>query len=200
MDWLSLSANIPRDRDFPPRAHRLSALQAVVDGRQYDALAYPFSAERNPFGEYIPLAQRRPSVRTNLCRTVVDDSVSLLFSEGHFPAVQSPSETTREALVALIKATQLNQVMIDAATRGSVGSVAILFRVLRNKPFFSVLDSAYLTPEWDPEDPDRLVRVTERYKVRGSDLRGYVAEYPAVDHWYVRQWDDQAETWYVPRL
>ncbi len=36
-------------------------------------------------GEYIPLRLRRPSVRYPLCRTVVEDSVSLLFSEGHFP-------------------------------------------------------------------------------------------------------------------
>jgi hypothetical protein len=201
LDWLSLQASQTHDRDLPERAHRLTALMTVVDGRQYDALAYPFSAERNGAGEYVPLAQRRPSVRSNLCRTVVDDSVSLLFSEGHFPAVQSPSETTREALVALIKATQFNSIMIDAATKGSVGSVAILFRVLRNKPFFSVLQPAFLTPMWDPEDPDRLIAVQERYKVRGSDLRarGYTVEFEAADYWFQRIWDDTAETWFLPQ-
>jgi hypothetical protein len=61
LDWLSLQASQTHDRDLPERAHRLTALMTVVDGRQYDALAYPFSAERNGAGEYVPLAQ--PSVR-----------------------------------------------------------------------------------------------------------------------------------------
>ena len=135
---------IPRDPHYPARARTLDILKRVMDGRLYDALPYQFHEERGAGGEYIPLRNRRPSVRYALCRIVVEDSVSLLFSEGHFPAVQSPSETTREALAALIKATALNQIMIDAATRGSVGSVAILFRVLKGKPFFTVLNSAAL--------------------------------------------------------
>ena len=58
--------------------------------------------------------------------------------------------------------------MRGAATRGSVGSVALLFRVLRGRPFVSVLPTAFLTPVYDPESPDTLISVTEPYNVRGS--------------------------------
>ena len=54
--------------------------------------------------------------------------------------------------------------------RGSVGSVAILLRVLRGRIFFDVLDTTYLTPVWDPEAPDTLLPVTEKYKVPGALL------------------------------
>ena len=40
--------------------------------------------------------------------------------------------------------------MVEAALRGSVGSVAILMRVLRGRVFLDVFDTAFLTPEWGP--------------------------------------------------
>lgn len=126
----------------------------------------PFCDEVNGAGEYIPLRMRRPSLRGGLCRGVVDDSVSLLFSEGHFPSVHSADKATVEALSALIKERALNEVMVEAATLGSVGSVAILLRVLSGKVFFSAMSTAFLTPTWNPEDPDQLVSVTECYNVK----------------------------------
>ncbi len=47
----------------------------------------------------------------------------------------------------------------------------MLLRVLRGRIFFSALDSLFLTPGWDPEAPDQLLGVTERYKVRGAHPR-----------------------------
>ena len=51
--------------------------------------------------------------------------------------------------------------------RGSIGSAAVLLRVLRGRIFFQVLNTMYLSPTWSVEEPDTLVRVTERYKVAG---------------------------------
>jgi hypothetical protein len=61
--------------------------------------------------------------------------------------------------------------MHEAAWRGSVGSSAILFRVLKQRPFFNVMDTRYLTPFWQAEAPDTLERVAEKYRVRGEKLR-----------------------------
>ena len=72
---------IPRDPAYPARARTLDILKRVLDGRLYDVLPYQFHEERGAGGEYIPLRSRRPSVRYALCRIVVEDSVSLLFSE-----------------------------------------------------------------------------------------------------------------------
>jgi len=191
---------IGSDADYGERVRRLDILQRVLEGRLYDVLPYEFHEERGAGGEYVPLRQRRPSVRYPLARIVVDDSVSLLFGDGHFPAVDSSDGRVRTALADLARESGLNAVMLDAGRAGSIGSVAVWFRVLRGRPFFNVVNTKFLTPEWDPQEPDRLLRVTERYKVQGGVLaaRGYLDCEPSGLYWFMRQWDDDAESWFVP--
>jgi hypothetical protein len=191
---------IPRDPRYPLRARTLDILKRVLDGRLYDVLPHQFHEERGAGGEYIPLRNRRPSVRYALCRTVVEESVSLLFSEGHFPTIDCDDRVTRAALGDMAKETRLNLTMINAAIRGAIGSVAILMRVLRGRVFFDVLDTTYLTPEWDPQEPDTLLRVTEKYRVTGDLLlaTGYEIAESTTDYWFVRSWDTDGETWFIP--
>lgn len=191
---------VPRDNDYPQRVRKLTILNRVVDGTLYDALPYHFHEERGPTGEYIPLRQRRPSVRYPLCRIVVEDSVSLLFSEGHFPTIDSPDPKVRAAFANIVKETRLNLTMTQAAMSGATGSVALLLRVLKGRPFIDVLDTMYLTPTWDPSEPDMLARVDERYKVTGADLlrNGYAIDDPDEQYWFARCWDARSETWFQP--
>jgi hypothetical protein len=191
---------IPYDRDFPPRTRRLELFKRVLDGTLYDVLPYEFHEERTAGGEYIPLRQRRPSVRYALARIVVEDSSALLFSDGHFPAIDCSDREMRSVLAALLRSTRLNAVMAEAVRRGSIGSVAILLRVLRRRIFLDVLDTICLTPVWDAQCPDSLLHVTERYKVSGSDLmaQGYKISDPDKIYWFERCWDKVWETWYVP--
>jgi len=95
---------------------------------------------------------------------------------------------------------RLNSVMQEAALAGSVGSVAILMRVLRGRIFFSVLRSMHLSPVWDSEEPDTLTAVVERYKVRGAVLvtQGYEIDDPKSEYWFMRRWDIECETWFLP--
>lgn len=202
-DFRTLQAGYSPDKDLPPRASRLLALTRVIEGSMYDELQHPFAEEKNGADEYIPLAKRRPSARTRFCATVVNDAVSMLFSEGHFPSVDCHDEPTRDALTKVISDSNLNVAMIDASTRGSVGSVAILMRVLGARVFWKVMPAPYLTPTWQDDAPDVLESVTERYKVKGEVLRanGYAiadADLPA-EFWFQRTWDDHAETWFVPQ-
>jgi hypothetical protein len=198
-----LAQKFPRDPDYPARVRTLAIMRAVLDGTIYDVLPYEFFEEYNDAGEYVPLRDRAPSVRSNLCRAVVEDSVALLFGERHFPTVVCEDEAARAALETLIRETTLNAVMMDGATRGSVGSVVFHMRILKGRLFFDVLDTAYLTPTWDPDAPDRLLRVTERYKVKGEDLaaQGYKIAPDALgeDHWFQREWDPEREIWYRPQ-
>ena len=156
----------------------------------------------NDGGEYVPLRERRPSVRNNLCRTVVDDSVSLLFSEGNFPTVECTDEAHKAQALRLVKELRLNEVMIDAATRGAVGSVAILLRVLDSRLFLNVIDTCYLTPQWNNAAPDTLQCVTEKRKVDGKSLQaaGYAIapDDAATLFWFQRQWDAGGERWFLP--
>lgn len=196
----TICALIPRDPDYPPRARALDILRRVLNGTLYDVLPYQFHEEKSVGGEYIPLRNRQPSVRYALCRVVVEDSVALLFSEGHFPTIDSADKTVVAALADIVKETRLNQLMVDAALRGSIGSVAILMRVLRGRIFFDVIDTIFLTPTWNPTAPDTLVSVTEKYKVLGSVLaaNGYNILDDDAQYWFMRTWDAQDETWYVP--
>lgn len=200
--YKTIQSTWDQDKDMPPRAFRLSMLQRVLNGTMYDKLPHPFHTERTGADEYVPLRDRRPSVRTNLCRTVVDDSVALLFSEGNFPTVELPNLDQKKQMKRLLDEIGLNEVMIDAATRGSVGSIAIMLKILKGRAFLGVMDTDALTPEWDPEAPDTLLRVTEQYKVSGKDLDA--AGYAILDDelgatfWFRREWDAVAETWFWP--
>lgn len=196
----TIAALMPADPDHTPRTARLSLYKRVHDGTLYDVLPYEFQDERTSAGEYIPLRQRRPSVRYPLARIVVDDSVSLVFSDGHFPTIDTEDAALRSILTDLAVETNLNMVMQEAALRGSVGSVAILVRILKGRVFLKVLESLYLTPAWDPEAPDTLLSVIEKYKVPGSILAtmGYPIDDPQALYWFMRVWDSQSETWFQP--
>jgi hypothetical protein len=191
---------ISRDPDYPPRTWVLDTLTRVLNGHLYDVLPYDFHEERSSAGEYIPLRRRRPSVRYPLCRVVVEDSVSLLFSEGHFPTIDCPDRVTQNSLASIVRESRLNLVMTEAATRGSVGSVAILLRVLNGRIQFQVMDSIYLTPTWNPKEPDTLLAVTERYKVSGAQLsaNGFEVLNANAEYWFQRSWDCDTEMWYIP--
>lgn len=191
---------IPRDPQYPGRGRTLDILKRVLDGKLYEVLPYQFHEERGAGGEYIPLRNRRPSVRYALCRIVVEDSVSLLFSEGHFPTIDCADRAIRGSLADIVKETRLNLTMTEAAIQGAIGSVAIVMRVLRGRVFFNVLDTTFLTPEWDPQEPDTLLRVTEKYKVPGAQLAssGYEIADNAIDYWFTRTWDAEGEIWFVP--
>jgi hypothetical protein len=196
----AISQLIGADQALPHRAQRLAMYQRVLDGTLYDDLPYAFQDERNGAGDYIPLRQRRPSVRYGLCRMVVEDSVALLFSAGHFPSIDCPEPAVVKALGDVIRENQLNALMIDAALAGSVGSVALWMRVLRGKLHFSVIRTLYLTPIWRAEAPDSLEAVTERYRVRGAELieRGYRDIDPTLSYWFQRRWTATDELWFDP--
>ena len=191
---------IPRDADYPRRTRELDILRRVLDGNIYDVLPYRFDEERGPSGEYIPLRLRRPSVRYPLARIVVEDSVALLFGEGHFPTFDCANRNVQTALMDIAKESRLNLVMTEAAIKGSIGSVAILMRVLKGRVFFQPLDACYLRPYWSLDEPDALVRIVERYKVKGSQLSslGYDILDISKEYWFMREWTPTEEVWYKP--
>lgn len=202
--YKAIKNKIPRDKDYPLRQYEIDCLTRVIDGTLYDGLKYGFQEEKiDGIGEYIPLRDRRPSVRYALCKIVVDDSVSLIFSEGHFPCVYAETESTRKALASIVKDSKINALMIEAATIGSVGSVAIFMRVLSNRLFFKAYSTQYLTPIWKKDAPDTLEKVVEKYKVKGEVLAemGYEIDEDDlhVDFWFQREFDDISEIWFIPK-
>lgn len=195
-----LAGAVPNDRDYPARAWTLAVRRAVLQSKIFDSLKYGFQEEKSQSGEYIPIRDRRPSVRYNLCKVVVHDSVSLLFDDSHFPEVDAEDENSQDKLRAVIKESKLHEAMTEAAIRGSVGSICIWMRILDNRVFFQVFDTDFLTPVWDPTKPDQLLKIIERYKVTGIDLinQGYSGIDRAKKYWFQRDWNAENETWYLP--
>lgn len=204
MDFIGLQESVGRDEDYPERQFRLNMLTRVLRGTLYDHLEYAFEDETNGAEEYVPLRERRPSVRsgTALMSLVVDDSVSMLFSEGHFPEIECDNEEKRDQLNAIIGECNLNEQMIEGATVGSVGSVVFWLRILEGRAYIEVMPTEFLTPEFNPERPDELVRVTEQYKVKGDVLADMGYSIPKDDlnqmHWWRRDWDATSEIHYLP--
>lgn len=200
----SLTDLIDKDSDYPARCFRLDMLSRVLNGTIYDHLTNDFNTEKTKNGEYVPIRDRRPSVKYRLPKIVVDDSVSMLFSEGHFPEIDCDDQAIADALNALRKQSRLNEVMINAATIGSVGSVAIFMRVLNNRVFFKPTCTQYLTPTFDPLNPEQLIKVREEYKTKGSvlDGLGYTIKDDEMnaDFWFRREWDFNDETFFMPWL
>lgn len=204
MSFKHISSKYPRDRDLPIRSYRLDLFRRLRDGTFYDILDREFDDEFNGAGEAIQLKNRQPSVHvgTNLLRTVVNDSVGMLFGEGRFPVVDTADVQTRDVIRDLIKESDLVRVMRDAAFRGSIGSIAIQMRVLKTRVFFDAHETLFLTPEYDPEEPDTLIGMRERYKVIGEDLadRGYAIADDDLNakFWFQRVWDLNREAWFQP--
>ena len=198
----SIVQTLKKPPGLPDRAARLDVRNRVLDGTIYDSLPHQFSDETSASGEYIPIKQRKPSVRYNICRMVVEDSVSMLFGEGRFPSITCEDEATKDLIADLIDESNLAEIMVDAATRGSVGSIAILMRILKGRVFWQVMPTLTLTPRWDPEEPDRLLDVTERYQVPGKTLQGMgyplTDDQAAMQYWFQRVWDINSETWFQP--
>jgi hypothetical protein len=133
---------------------------------------------------------------------VVEDSITLLFGEGRFPGVACADGQLQQVISDIVNETMLNRVMLDAALRGSVGSVVVVLRVFHGRLFFEAMDTLYLTPVWRRDAPDTLETVTERRKVKGALLReqGYDVADPdlGADFWFMRVWDQRDEKWYMP--
>jgi hypothetical protein len=200
-----IKSQIDWDKDLCDRAKMIDLYSRVYDGEIYDHLKYFFFQERDFSNNYIPINKRQPSVKTNFCKLVVDNSVSLLFGTDHFPNVVSKDESFRQSLEEVIKEYHLQELMILAATIGATGSVCIFVRVYEGVLNFEARNTKYLTPIFDKQYPSRLSNLTERYKVKGSVLldAGYTAKQiqkPSQFYWFHRTWDDTSETYYLPYL
>jgi hypothetical protein len=199
-----IKSKIKQDNDFPERTFILDIYNRFLDGTFYDHLNYHYYEEINNSGETISIFDRRPSVRLRLAKMVVDDSVSLLFGYGHFPTFETSNDELRNQLDDIKKSTNLNEVMTHAATRGSVGSIAILFKIIDGYPSFKPICTQYLTPVFRDDSPDILCAVREKYKVKGKDLFEYGYTQIDIDdhqyYWIERIWDDNTETRFLPYL
>jgi hypothetical protein len=199
-----------RDTDYPDRYYNLMLHKKILDGTLYDCFDYGYHEEYIGLNdsEYVPIANRAPCLNQglNLLRSVVEQSVSFLFGEDRFPSFMIDDDDTKKFVDDAVRDLKLVLVFQDAATRGAAGSVAIHAWISKNdRLFVKVHDTIFLTPFFDMDEPDTLIRIVEKKKVMGSDLRNLAnPPYQIADDelntifWFMREWDDKDETWYLP--
>lgn len=203
MDFLSFKNLHKCDHDYDKRTFELQMYRRVLDGTIYDCLPYAFyqTISTGTAKESIPLSKRRPSVRNGLCKVVVDQTVSLLFGEGRFPTISCKDDIkTKEMLDEIVAASNLNLVMTDAAIKGSVGSVAIILKLIKGRLFFEAYCTEYLTPTFNAENPEELINIRQKCKKKGDEL--IKMEYDDIDeheiYWWMRDWTQNSEVYYIP--
>lgn len=199
---------IKRDQDYPARAYMLSIFKMILDGTLYcEAFDRQYHDEwgGNDANQYYIAEQHRaPSVTSGLAlmRAVVEESVSFLFGNDRFPEFMVDDEDTKDFIEKTVTDTRLVEIMQDAATRGSIGSVAIFLKVSKQRFFLEVFDTIFLTPTYDPDEPDQLIKIVKKHKLLGVDLveLGYsiAKENLQTKYWYHRYWDTNEEVMYVP--
>lgn len=194
-----LIKGIHQDADYPERSYWYDIYCRVFDGTIYDHLKYAFHQEVSN-QERIELIKRRPAVRFNLSKIIVNDSVSMLFDESHFPNIKTDDEKILDYVNDIYDNTNFRKTMLKAAIIGSLGSVAVWLRVLSNKLYFKPLKTEYLTAEFDENEPDKLIRITEKYKISAQQVNelGYAVDLDGSAYWFCREWDETQEIYYVP--
>lgn len=207
----SLQFQDPRKRScaFEDRTYDLDFYDKILYSRTYEDLKSEFH-EQGTGNNYVPLHLRSPSIKNNICRLVVDDSVSLLFSESHFPKLACSCPKARVLLEKVIKEMSFNELFLDCAFKGSIGSVALLVGVLPHHDydgselFVKVMKTIYLTPEFENDKCKHLTRVIELYRTDGLSLKksGYNIEEKYQNnqtiYWFRRVWDKTDESYFVP--
>jgi hypothetical protein len=213
---------------LPQRVRDLDALDRVRNGTIYDMLPYPFEQEYDDTDNYIPIGQRRPSARYRMAKVVVDETASLTFGEGHSPYIkvydpftsvadddQDKDEDKTRKLTRIIEflryVLRMDAVMFECIQKGSSGSVCAIAKVTSDgRPWVRVVRGADLHPRFDPNDPDKLVELSEIYRTTLKDLLdfGYTRaelgyselDEPSLDteYWVNHHLDDQREQWMKP--
>jgi hypothetical protein len=206
MDFIEIKKRYKRDLDYPERCFTIKMYRKVLEGTIYDVIPFPFfksyqnnlGSDRSP----IVLSQRRPSVRYRLSKVVVDNTVSLLFGEGRFPTINCLDEETKNILNKIVTCCHIDLCMIDCATKGSTGSAVILIKLINGCLYFESCYTEYFTPVFNPEKPDELLVLKEKYKINGNELinLGYDKDEISKEkiYWFQRIWDFDSETYYVP--
>lgn len=224
MDFQAYRETITRIQSskFTARQRRLNALSRILNRKQYSHIQTPFSQERqgnNATGQRILLDNRRAAVQEPLAIELVRDQCGLLFGEDHRPLVLARKDPkTTEWIAAFLTDTKFWLTMVNALWKGSVGSCAVVLRVLGKQKtqevpsttpesdeapkvvslpdgpgrfYFEVWDAEECRPVFDRTAPDRLIELDRRYFIGEDALRAQGYDFTALQ----KYWDEKSPAW-----
>lgn len=205
------------------RFEKLYILDKWLDGSFYEAINLSFDEEQIN-GTYNPLRTRRPATKDHLAMQVAGLTARKLFGGRHIPRIKHDDLDFKANVQALIEELKLPVKMLEAAKRGSVGSVLILFKFLTDKQreqtedeiaqgidaptsvkgVVEVKQTQYCTPVFN--EFEELIGVMEHYITKGSELiqrqlttdRDGDSILPNDDYWFIKMIDTKQECTFIP--
>ena len=178
----------------------LQVYDKILDGKLYDHLPHSFYDEYDRTKRYIPLTERRPSCQYRLPRYIARWAARKLFAGRHVPKVRCKDEGVEKKVADILTGTKIWPTMLEAAYRGSVGSVAVSFRVEEDKIGLKVWRAQWCSPRFD--DFSELVALRVHYCTTPEELAAIgikVAE-PNSTYWFIRDYGEETEVTYEPVL
>jgi hypothetical protein len=206
-DDLCKNSAIHNSHYYSARQKCLDFLWSVYHGKQYDHLRYPFSQEtRSGTEEYIPLRERKPSVRYKLPKIVVKKSVGMCFAGRNWPTISTDNQKFSDWLDAFYKKFNFSPFATRVATFGSIGSVVPVFKLNKSTKVLTldVWNAKDCSPIFDPSGD--LEEVTLRYLTTTDSLRtrgispglGFSKEPRDKKWWFRRKLTKQEDIVYSP--
>ena len=181
----------------------------LLDGTFYDHLPYAFYEETRPGTQTrIRLEERRPSSQYHLPRMVARWSARKLWTGRHVPRIRHEDKSVTRVISQLTIASRFNEVMTNATILGSVGSVAIVFRVDPSEGEPQVAFKIWRARDCSPEFDDfcNLTNLRVHYNVRGVSMIALgvlrsadgLEINPEGEYWWVRDYGVVEECSYIP--
>lgn len=198
MDY-ELAKTMPIPEWAPPdsRFWKLYINDFWLRGLQYSWINHSFSAEKDRNGRAHRMWDKRPSVRLQLPCVAADVIKNKLFAPHRFPHLMSDDPELRDSMKWLIRESQLDRKMLDAAYWGQAGAVGLTLKVVDEKPVAMIWKAKSCTPLMGEDD--RLISLQVHYLVSGqhwmemdptirTDVNGTKIDSQA-DYWYIRNFD-----------
>ncbi len=196
--FYKISSTIQYPRWETERYKKLDKYDRLLDGTFYDHLAYAFYDELKPgTQDAIPIIERRPSAQFRLPRMVARWTSRKLFAGRHAPRVRHPDTDTSAQIESFLDSMGFWPTMLEAAYYGSVGAVAVTFR-LNPEPSLKVWRAKYCEPTFS--DDGGLTRLRIHYVTSAQALRKMGAEglESNESYWFIRDYLSDREVTYAP--
>lgn len=193
-----------------PRYTRLDQFDRLLDGTFYDHLPYAFYDEVDSQKKIIKLEERRPSAQFRIPRMVARWSGRKLFAGRHCPKLKLANDESKKvrALRTLLKRARFWQRMREVVLYGSVGSVAITFRVDGEgedaRLALFLWRAKYCKPSFD--EFGELAQLRISYTTNGAALLALGMNKdcdnndvsPTIEYWFIRDFTTTKEITYIP--
>ena len=187
------------------RYAKLELFDRLLAGTFYDHLQFAYYEETES-RKYIPITSRRPSARFNLPRFVGRQLARKLFMGRHAPKLRHKDDEVAAAIRKLVRNGKMMSVLASAVLMGSVGAVAVTFRVDKAdgdedpQISFSHWHAKDCAPQFDRSN--ELAKLRVQYLTTGASLKAMKDPPASIDaaklYWFVRDYTTDEEITYQP--